>query len=90
MNDLILSDEDIHGICDEQFEMIEKMQDEIDELEAEKEDWLCDKNFIRKNIADDLAVIERCLKENIAKSARQVYILWQEYDKKLLKILSDN
>ena len=89
MNDLWLTDEDIHGTFDENAAQRELLQNKLDNANI-KIETLEDKitTCILK-LQHDIDVNKRCLKENISSNLQEILALWIKYDNELLEILSD-
>lgn len=87
MNDLWLTDEDIHGI-DEDSEVVE-LRSERDELKQKLEDKDDTIKFIKEKLEHDIKVNERCLKEPTDTDFRRLLTLWIKFDKELLEATSD-
>lgn len=90
MNELILSDEEIHGKEPTWEEKeIEKLKKKIELLEEKLEDTLCKITVAKTKLELDVKVNDRCLKEYTGKDIKRLLELSIQFDKELLEILSD-
>ena len=89
MNDLYLTDEDIHGVFDENAAREEMLKKKLDEKNRKLESAEDKIHHIKNRIKQDRDVTERCLKEDISIELKMLLNSWKLFDEELLDILSD-
>lgn len=89
MNELYLTDEEIHGVFDENAAREEMLKKKLDEKNRKLESAEDKIHHIKNRIKQDRDVTERCLKEDISIELKMLLNSWKLFDEELLDILSD-
>lgn len=90
MNDLWLSDEEIHGKEPTwQEQEIEKLKNKIEKLEFQNESLTDTINLAKEKIKLDIDVNKRCLKEDTSKHIKELLNQELRFDYELMDLLDD-